>query len=237
MLFKVLKLFGLDVRAEIATVRGQIEERVEKLTARAKQTALTTAVIIALSSVAGLFCMLAIGVGLLALYRTATAAYGPDAALAILAAVLVAAALVLMAVAWMLGRSLSRGHPSASTEAPAAAAGPAATASAASTLQPDAVAATPSASAEDLLGPLAFVLALFAKDPKLGHPALDEFVGRTSAGGRADETVEQALNLVRNGDRTQLLTILGSAVLVGWLLARTRPTPARRDAAGTNEIP
>jgi hypothetical protein len=54
---------------------------------------------------------------------------------------------------------------------------------------------------------LTYLLALFGKDPKLGHPMLEEFVDnlRTPAGGQADEAVEQALNLVRNGDRTQLL--------------------------------
>ena len=59
---------------------------------------------------------------------------------------------------------------------------------------------------------------------------LDEFAAnlRTPAGGKADEAVEQALNLVRNGDRTQLLVMLGGAALAGWLLARSRPdAPAR----------
>jgi hypothetical protein len=59
MLFKILKLFGLDVRAEIAAVKGQVEQRVEELAVRAKQTALTSAVIVALSTFAGLFCTLA----------------------------------------------------------------------------------------------------------------------------------------------------------------------------------
>jgi hypothetical protein len=47
--------------------------------------------------------------------------------------------------------------------------------------------------------------------------------------------MEQALNVVRNGSRTQLLTILGGAVLAGWLLARSRPGVA--PAPSTNEIP
>ena len=82
---------------------------------------------------------------------------------------------------------------------------------------------------------MTLLLGLFAKDPKLGHPMLDEFVGnlQTPAGGQPNEAVEQALNLVRNGDRTQLLTILGGS-LVGWLLARSGPNPAPRDAAPTD---
>jgi hypothetical protein len=236
MLFNILKLFGLDVRAEIAAVKGQIEQRVEELAKRAGRAAVTSAVIVALSTFAGLFCTMAMGVGLIALYRAEAAAYGVDVALAIIAAVLVAGALILLGVAWVLGRSLARARASATAEGLAkSAAASSAFASAASATQVPPPQAGPSPAPEaggDLTGPLSLLLALFAKDPKLGHPVLDEFAGnlRTSAGGQADE-VEQALNLVRTGDRTQLLTILGAAALAGWLLARTRPEPAPRDAA------
>ena len=239
MLFKILKLFGLDVRAEIAAVKDQIEHRVEELAERASRAAVTSAVIVALSTFAGLFCTLAMGVGLVALYRAAAAAYGADVALAIVAAVLVAGALILLGVAWVMARSLSRARASAAPEGLAKSAGASsAFASAASAPQvpPQAVASPPPGSAGDLTGPLTLLLALFAKDPKLGHPVLDEFAGnlRTSTGGQADDAVEQALNLVRHGDRTQLLTILGAAAMAGWLLARSRPEPAPRDAAPPN---
>jgi hypothetical protein len=221
MLFKILKLFGLDVRAEIAAVKNQIEQRVDEVTDRARHAALTAAVIIALSTFAGLFCTLAMGVGLIALYRAEEVVYGVDTALAIVAAVLVVAALILVGVASALGRSLSRTRASKAAEDMArTAAAPA----------PEAVASAPAA-AGDLTEPLALLLALFAKDRKLGHPVLDEFAAnlRTPAGGKADEAVEQALNLVRNGDRTQLFVILGAAALAGWLLARTGPDTAARD--------
>jgi hypothetical protein len=222
MLFKVLQLFGLDVRAEIAAVKGQIEQRVDEVADRAKHAALTAAVIIALATFAGLFCTLAMGVGLIALYRAEAAIYGVDIALAIVATVLVVAALILLGAALMAGKSLSRARASKSAENVAR---PAAAASA------FAPAAPVAASAGDLAEPLAFLLALFAKDAKLGHPVLDEFAAslRTPAGGKADEAVEQALNLVRNGDRTQLLVMLGGAALAGWLLARSRPDTGPRD--------
>jgi ABC-type multidrug transport system fused ATPase/permease subunit len=227
MLFKVLQLFGLDVRAEIAAVKGQIEQRVDEVADRAKHAALTAAVIIALATFAGLFCTLAMGVGLIALYRAEAAIYGVDIALAIVAAVLVVAALILLGVALMAGKSLSRARASKAAEnvarSAAAAFAPAA---------PEAVASPPAASAGDLTEPLAFLLALFARDAKLGHPVLDEFAAslRTPAGGKADEAVEQALDLIRNGDRTQLLVMLGGAALAGWLLARSRPDTGPRDA-------
>ncbi len=224
MLFKVLKLFGLDVRAEIAAVKDQIEQRVDEVADRARHTVLTAAVIIALSTFAGLFCTLAMGVGLLALYRAEAATYGVETALAVVAAVLVAAALILLGVALMMGKSLSRARPSKAADVTRTAA----TASASAPATPGAGASPQAAS--DLAEPLAFLLALFAKDAKLGHPVLDEFAAnlRAPAGGKADEAVEQALNLVRNGDRTQLIVMLGAAALAGWLLAHGRPVaPAR----------
>jgi Flp pilus assembly protein protease CpaA len=221
MLFKILKLFGLDVRAEIAAVKGQIEQRVDEVADRARHAALVAAIIIALSTFAGLFCTMAMGVGLMALYRAEAATYGADTALAIVAAVLVIAALILLGVALMIAKSSS--HARAASEAAQDVARSAAAASATASAAPQA--------AGDLTEPLAFLLALFAKDPKLGHPVLDEFVGklRAPAGGKADEAVEQALNLVRDGDRTQLLVMLGAAALVGWLLAGSRPDPAPRE--------
>jgi hypothetical protein len=53
MLFKILKLFGLDVPAKVAAAKSMIEQRVEEVTDYAKQVTQTTAVIAALSAVAG----------------------------------------------------------------------------------------------------------------------------------------------------------------------------------------
>jgi hypothetical protein len=54
---------------------------------------------------------------------------------------------------------------------------------------------------------------------------LDDLVAklRVSARGPADEAVERAANLMRYGDRSQLLVLLGGAACVGWLLARQKP--------------
>jgi hypothetical protein len=228
MLFKILKLLGLDVRAEIAAVKGQIEQRVDEVADRARHAALTATVIVALSTFAGLFCTLAMGVGLFALYRAEAASYGVDIALAVVAAVLVVAALILLVVALVIGKSSSRARTSKAAED---AARSAAAASAFASAAPEAAASPPAAG--DLTEPLAFLLALFAKDGRLGHPVLDEFAAnlRTPAGGKADEAVGQALNLVRNGDRTQLAVMLGAAALAGWLLAHSRPDPPPRDPA------
>jgi hypothetical protein len=231
MLFKILKLFGLDVRAEVAAVKNQIDQRVEDIAERAKHVAISSALIIALSTFAGLFLTMAIGVGLIALYHTEAQTYGVDLALAIVGAVLVIATLILIVSAWVLGRSLSN-KPSAeladsARELPDDVTTP--------NVVPAAVpvrvtlpAASESAPVDltgDFMEPLAFLLAKYVKFPALGHPVLDEVVGnlRVTSRGTADEAIERAANLVRYGDRGQLFLMLGGAAVAGWLLARQSP--------------
>jgi hypothetical protein len=225
MLFKLLKLFGLDVRAEIAAVKGEITRRVEDVTDRARQIALGAAIIAGLAMFAGLLFVTAIGVGLFALYRATEAAYGTDVALGILAAVLVGAMLILLGIAAMVARSLKSAPSSTPSAVGADVPGAIPRAPPQPEPRPEAVAA-PLMSSGDLVEPLTLVLGLFAKDSKLGHPVLDEFVTGLPNGGKPDEAVAQALDVIRNGDRTQLAIILGAAVAAGWLLARGRPGSA-----------
>jgi len=107
MLFKILNLFGLDVPAKIAATKAEIEQRVEDVTGQVKQTAQTAAIVVALSAFAGLFLAMAIGVGLIALYHVVADAYGVNAGLAAVAAVLLAAAIILALVAAAKGRTMS----------------------------------------------------------------------------------------------------------------------------------
>jgi hypothetical protein len=232
MLFKILNLFGLDVRAEVAAVKNQIDQRVEDMAERAKHVALSTALIIALSTFAGLFLTMAIGVGLIALYQTEAATYGGNLALGIVATVLVVATLILIVAAWLLGRSLSikpsSQLPDSAHELPDDVTTTPTVVRAAPPVRVPAPATfenAPVDSAGDFMEPLAFLLAKYVKFPVLGHPVLDEVVGnlRVTARGTAEEAVERATNLVRYGDRGQLFLMLGGAAVAGWLLARQSP--------------
>jgi hypothetical protein len=218
MLFKILKLFGLDVPAKVDAAKALIEERAAEVADRAKHMALSAALIVALSTFAGLFLTMAIGVGLLALYHTEEAAFGMNVALGIVATVLVVATLILLTVALMLGKSLSGKH---APKLPNDVATPAVAAS----VPPPAVLQSESASAGEFIEPVAFLLARYVKFPVLGHPVLNEIVERlrVTAHGTTEEAVERAANIVRYGDRGQLFVLLGGAATVGWLLARQRP--------------
>ncbi len=224
MLFKLLKLFGLDIPAKVAAAKSTIEQRAEEVADFAKEVTQTAAVITVLSVFAGISAAMALGVGLLEVYRLVAESFGVNTGLGVIAGVLVAAALILLLIAWAKEQSLSNRRifkplsPSPSavfSSAPAVAAeGPA--------LASPAAGEPPPETARDLLEPLAFLLSKYLRYPALENPVLDEFVGslRTTARGAADEVVERAANLVRYGNRGQLLVLLGGAAFVGWLLAR-----------------
>jgi hypothetical protein len=233
MLFKVLKLLGLDVPAKMAAAKSEIEQRVEQVVDYAKQATLMAAAIAGLSAAAGVLVAMAVGVGLYGLNRVVAESYGVNAGLGVVAAVLVTATLILLLIARTKGEALSNRRifkpspplPTSAATAPTAPAAPVPVPMSA------AFTAASDESAGDLVEPLAFLLAKCLKFPALGHPVLDELVGnlRTSARGTADEAVERAANLVRQGDRTQLLIMLGGAAIVGWLLARQNPNATLRD--------
>jgi len=193
MLFKILKLFGLDVPAKVDAAKALIEERAGEVADRAKHMALSAALIVALSAFAGLFLTMAIGVGLLALYHTEEAAFGMNVALGIVATVLVVATLILLTVALMLGKSLSGKH---APELPNDVGTPAvAPVTPLARVPPPAVLESESAvSAGDFIEPVAALLARYVKFPVLGHPVLNEIVGRlrVTAHGTTEEAVERA---------------------------------------------
>ena len=233
MLFKILKLFGLDVPAKVAAAKSMIEQRVEEVTDYAKQVTQTAAVIAALSAVAGVLVAMAVGVGLFALYRAVAESYGVNAGLGVVAGILIVAALILLLIARTKGQSLPNRHifeplrPDSLSAAPAVAAP-----SLAHAPSPASFEGVPAVSAGDLIEPLAFLLGRYLKYPALGHPVLDELVGnlRNTARGTANEAFERAANLVRYGDRGQLFMLLGGAAVAGWVLARQSPDERLNDA-------
>jgi hypothetical protein len=234
MLFKILKLFGLDVPAKIAAARFELEQRVEEASGYAKQATLAAALVAAFSAVAALLFIVAAGVGLFALYRVIAEHYGVYAGLGTVAGLLIAAASGLLLAANTRAQSLS--NLRIVRQSPSPALSPAAEESAPQAafrapLPAEAFSATSDESASDLLDPLAFAFAKYVRFPAFGNPVIDQFVGslKTSAHGTADEAVRRAANLIRHGDRSQLLAIVGSAAALGWLLARQNSAASLRD--------
>jgi len=245
MIFKILKLIGLDVPARIAEVRADLERRVEDAAGQVKQAASMAATIAVLYALAGVAALFACIVGLIALFRYVDLTYGEfygfaavGGLLVILAGILIAAAMA-QAKSWTktAARASQTRHEHALADASAARAEQATQAMATASLADqtrhetaahlyDANAAgSPAArmeSASDLVEPLAFLLSRAMKFPSTGNPVLDEVVGhlRVAARETTDEAIEGAARTVRDGSRGTLVMVLGSATFLGWLLAR-----------------
>jgi hypothetical protein len=234
MLFKILKLFGLDVAAKIAAARLELEQRVEEATDYVKQATQTAALVGALSVVAAFSLIAAAGVGLFALYRTIADHYGVYAGLGTVAALLVAAAAGVLLAAYTRVQALSKLRLVRQSSSPALSPTPGALAAQPGpvlTPSPGASSAEANESASDLFEPLAFAFAKYVRFPAFENPVLHQFVGRlkTTAQGNADDAVRRAANLIRHGNRTQLLAIIGVAAAMGWLVARQNSEASLRD--------
>ena len=215
ILFDILKLFGLDIPAKIEAVKANLELRVEQATNQVKQVAQEAAVIAAFSAIATITGAMAVGVGLIALYRWAADAYGAYAGLGVVGAILVTVTVIFATAATIKGKSLAANRIKL-TSVPGVM----------STFVADAEAtephstASPIASASDLMEPFAFFLSKFVKYPSIGNPAVDELIGnlRATAHGTADEAIACAAKVIRHGDRTNLIVVLTRAAFVGWLV-------------------
>jgi hypothetical protein len=226
MLFKILKLFGLDVPAQIEAVKANLEHRLELATHHVSQVAQRAAIVAALATFALIAGLMAVAVGLIALYVGVANQYGVYAGLGAVGGLLVVASAMLIAVAIVEGKSIMPERieqpdtAAPATNAVADATDPWANPAAMPVMPAPPVA--PVNSAADLVEPLALFLSRFVKYPTLDNPVMDELIGnlRGSAQGTVHDAIDRATNVVRTGDRTNLMLVLSGAGFIGWLLAR-----------------
>ena len=95
ILFKLLKLFGVDVPGHISQLRARFEQRLEIAKDRVRQAAQTAAIVAGLSGLAALAALCAAGVGLFALYRWVFINYGQFYGLAAVGGILTLVAMIL----------------------------------------------------------------------------------------------------------------------------------------------
>jgi hypothetical protein len=222
MLFRLLRLAYIDVEAKIAEIKAEIAALIAQGLQRATRKARTTALVAGLFLCAALMVLFLMIVGLIALYKWGEIRYGAFIGLALDAGVLVLLTAILVGCAlWIANREDAASRTTSGT-ARAARLPPPDPLTTGSPYQPS---SRSPARAPDLIEPLFALLGRYVPAPITGQPAIDQMLERISARAQAttEEAVDRAAALVRHGDRATMLSVLGAAALLGWLMARAVP--------------
>jgi hypothetical protein len=216
MLLEILKALGFDVQAHVTALKADLDQRVEATTSQVSQVAQQAAVLAFLYAFAAGAALLAVVVALFALFWWVSDTYGVYAGLGAVFVILVVAA----AIAALMARGRSKALAINAAKAPRALFGPTGAGAAAAPVASSPPAASPAAqnpTAGDLVEPLA---ALLTATQGRGSVAAGLLAGVDS--GTVNRALDRAANVIRSGDRANLLVVLGGAAVLGFLFARGR---------------
>jgi len=226
MLLKILKLAGLDVEAKIAAVKAELEHKAKQATEHLSNTARQYALIAGCFAGAAIMALFAMIVGFIALYQWTAMNYGPFVGFGVVGGLLVLITVGLVAT----GMAMARSEPIAQTPEPVTA----------SPLTAPAPIALPkpepsehrfaganqayqsAVNTDGAFDPLFALVGRYVQMPVTGNPAVDDVLRQLgpTAQGATNEALVRGARLVQTGDRATMLTILGSAALLGWLMVR-----------------
>ena len=234
----LLQISGIERRLQ--DYRHRIEGRAEQLIQQGKAVAMQLAVAAALATGAIVILILAFITGLVALYLWLEPRLGSLAATGVVGGVLTVLAAALAFAAFTIGRRqppAPQALPQTPSDAAAAEAAAAATAAAAArnAAAEAAFAAPPRPITPTEVDAILALTRRFTRLPEVGVEPLDALIkGLTPRAEEAGkEAVARAAALVRDGDRTTMLTILGAAAAAGWILTRAHlPEPKAAKPSG-----
>jgi hypothetical protein len=200
MLAAALRLVGFDLDAQIANLKGQVEEFKQRATREAEAKIKETGITIGFALVGGIAALWTVVIGLIALYLWVAMKHGPFAGLGVVGLTTAACAALMFALA------ASRGGKTTATPR--------------SAMPPPAAVHVPPRPAVSLPP-----LSSFAPPPPSTAPILDQVTHRVAARAMAasDEAVETATDLVKHGSRGALIGTLAVAALVGLIVGRRQP--------------
>src|SRR5262245_35262260 len=229
MFFKLLKLAGVDVNAKIAELRAELAFKVEQASEHVTQKARALAMVAGLLWCAGIMALLTLIVGLAALYKWGEIHYGIFTGFSLVAAVLIALTGILAIVAFLIARQSAASppvwhivrDPVPPTQAMQITGNEQRTAQ--GFVPPSHRSQT--AKPEALVEPIIVLLRQYLRPPETGYQAVDDLLRQIGlrAQGTTEEAVARGSELVRNGNRATMLSVLGAATLFGFLLARSAP--------------
>jgi hypothetical protein len=227
MLFKLLKLAGLDISAKVAELKAEVAFKAEQASEQVTRKARAMGIVAGLLWCAGIFALLAFIVGLFALYKWGEIHYGVFTGLTFAGGLLVTLTIILVfAALWVASQSAAM--PSMwriICEPPPHTARQVTDSelrrTTAKGFMPPAYESF-AAKPEDLIEPLIVLLGQYLRPPETGYQAIDDLLRQigSRAQGTTGEAVARGSDLVRNGSRATMLSVFGAAALFGFLLVR-----------------
>lgn len=231
MLHSILQITGIEQKLE--ALRSRIEGQAQSLMQHGKAVAIQMAIATGLAVGAAILGLMALVAGLITLFFWLEPQVGSIAAMGIIAAGLLVIGIVLAVSAAMIGRKET-------PRVPAVVASPVATADIAAARMAEAKmdlnkhvppgrdylglgefqSARP-VTAEEVESLFA-VAGQFTRLPNTGIEQVDNMLRSLApkAEEATREAVARAANLVRYGDRTTVLAILGTALAIGWAMTK-----------------
>jgi hypothetical protein len=239
MLHSILQITGIEQKLE--ALRSRIEGQAQGLIEHGKAVAIQMAIASALAAGAAILGLMALVAGLITLFFWLEPQVGSIAAMGIIAGCLLVVGVILAACAAMIGRKET-------PRVPAVAANTVATADIAAARMADAKVDLGSQAPlnRDYVGlgdfqsarpvtaeeveSLFAVAGQFTRLPHTGIEQVDNMLRALApkAEEATRETVARAANLVRYGDRSTVLAVLGTALAIGWAMTKVeqRAKPA-----------
>ena len=231
MLHSILQITGIEQKLE--ALRSRIEGQAQSLMQQGKAVAIQMAIASALGVGAAILGLMALVAGLITLFFWLEPQVGSIAAMGIIAAGLLVVGIVLAISAAMIGRKET-------PRVPAVVANPVATADIAAARMAEAKMdlSKDDPLSRDYLGLGGFqparpvtaeeveslfaVAGQFTRLPNTGIEQVDNMLRSLApkAEEATREAVARAANLVRYGDRSTVLTILGAALAIGWAMTK-----------------
>src|SRR5262245_34222285 len=226
MLHSILQITGIEQKLE--ALRDRIEGQAQSLMQHGKAVAIQMAIASALAAAAAILGLMALVAGLIALFFWLEPQMGSIAAMGLIAAGLLVIGVILAVSAAMIGRKETPRVPAVRPD-PVATADIAAARTAEAKLdlgghdylgmgefQP----ARP-VTAEEVESLFA-VAGQFTRLPHTGIEQVDNMLRAIApkAEEATREAVARAANLVRHGDRSTVLAILGTAMAIGWAMTK-----------------
>lgn len=206
MLTTVLRLSGLA--RTLGSFKVRLEDKADHALEQVKSTAMRIAIAAALALASLVFAMLALVIGLIALYAYLYPVYGELPALGIVGGTVVVVAVLLAVAAALIGRSKAkRKSPARPVDEP-----------------------EDDSRWQPARGNGHRVPRRYALSPREARAAADvaESVvsmttGKSGRRVRHEDYSADAITLLRTSDRATMMAVLGTVVAAGWLAGRTVP--------------